>query len=163
MSGNWKHLVKTLIFASFEMLNIFWTSLTQFLIFQSRNVKKGALATKRRVVFTSDAEEKAVCLLGFRTKFAHFRNFFSRFLNNFRENFWLHFRENFRENRVNIFAKIDRHLNPWTSSFQQLTNLVEVKVIYTSVIIKDFWTVTFEHTDLRFSAHSNLRWRHSAF
>ena len=35
------------------------------------------------------------------------------------------------------------------------------KVIYTSVIIRDFWTVTFEHTDLRFSAHSSLRWRNS--
>ena len=32
-----------------------------------------------------------------------------------------------------------------------------VKVIYISVIIRDFWTVTFEHTDLRFSAHSSLR------
>ena len=55
-----------------------------------------------------------------------FENFFSRFSNNFRENFRLHFCENFRENRVNILAKIDRHLNPLTSSFQQLTNLVEV-------------------------------------
>ena len=36
------------------------------------------------------------------------------------------FCENFLENRVNIFAKIDRHLNPLTSSYQQLTNLVEV-------------------------------------
>ena len=31
------------------------------------------------------------------------------------------------------------------------------KVIYTSVIIRDFWTVTFEHTNLRYSAHSSLR------
>ena len=31
------------------------------------------------------------------------------------------------------------------------------KVVYTSVIIRDFWTVTFEHTDLRFSAHCSLR------
>ena len=31
------------------------------------------------------------------------------------------------------------------------------KVIYTSVIIRDFWTATFEHTNLRFSAHSSLR------
>ena len=35
-----------------------------------------------------------------------------------------------------------------------------LKVIYTSVRIRDFWTVTFEHTNLRLSAHSSLRWRH---
>ena len=31
------------------------------------------------------------------------------------------------------------------------------KVIYTSVIIRDFWTVTFEHTNLRFPAQASLR------
>ena len=44
--------------------------------------------------------------------FAHFRKKISRFTNNF------------RENGVNIFAKIDQHLNPLTSSYQQITNLV---------------------------------------
>ena len=29
--------------------------------------------------------------------------------------------------------------------------------IYTSVIIRDFWTVTFEHTNLRFPAQASLR------
>ena len=37
---------------------------------------------------------------------------------------------------------------------------VKIKVIHTSVIIKDFWTLTFEHTNLRFSAYGSLRWRH---
>ena len=36
-------------------------------------------------------------------------------------------------------------------------------MIYTSVIIRDFWTVTFEHTDPRFPARASLRWRHSAY
>ena len=36
-------------------------------------------------------------------------------------------------------------------------NIVLSKVIYTSVIIRDFWTVTFEHTDLRLSAYGSLR------
>ena len=29
-------------------------------------------------------------------------------------------------------------------------------MIYTSVIIRDFWTVTFEHTNLRFSAYDDV-------
>ena len=32
-----------------------------------------------------------------------------------------------------------------------------LKVIYTSVIKRDFYTVTFEHTDLRLSAYGSLR------
>ena len=59
-----------------------------------------------------------IAKLDFRENFRLFLKKISRFSNNFRENF--------RENRVNIFAKIDQHLNLLTSSFQQLTNLVKV-------------------------------------
>ena len=51
-----------------------------------------------------------------------------------------------------VFRKNGNHRYTAPSQY-----LVWTKVIYTSVIIRYFWTVTFEHTDLRFSAHSSLK------
>ena len=43
-----------------------------------------------------------------------------------------------------------------------LWNFVVIKVMHTSVKIRDFWTVTFEHTNLRISAYGSLHYRHFA-
>ena len=43
-----------------------------------------------------------------------------------------------------------------TDPLVNVITFLAAKVIYTSVIIRDFWTVTFEHTDLRLSVYGSL-------
>ena len=69
---------------------------------------------------------------------------------------------NLQPNEVTLSVQGVNLLTVGKYRVSHITIQLQPKVIYTSVIIRDFWTVKFENTDLRFSAHSSLRCRHSA-